>query len=117
MTTEKPPLTTAEHIARAKGHLAEGAPPEQAIAHVLIAIAELMATNMTNTILDATARGAVASAEALATVLSIVNPGITAEGAAVVESGLTLRQAHELKTGCSADNPCAECRILMGDSR
>lgn len=40
---------------------------------------------------------------------------ITAEGAAVVESGLTLRQAHELKTGCSAANPCDECRKLMGD--
>lgn len=35
---------------------------------------------------------------------------ITEEGVAVVESGLTLRQAHELKTGCSGDDLCRECR-------
>lgn len=35
---------------------------------------------------------------------------ITEEGVAVVESGLTLRQAHELKTGCSGDDLCRDCR-------
>lgn len=73
--TEKPPLTTAEHIARAKGHLAEGAPADLAIAHALVALAELMATNMTDAILDATSRGAVAMAESIGTILSVVNPG------------------------------------------
>lgn len=73
--TAKPPLTTAEHIARAKGHLAEGAPADLAIAHALIALAELMATNMTDALVDATTRGAVATAEAIGTVLGVVNPG------------------------------------------
>lgn len=35
---------------------------------------------------------------------------ISERGMAVIESGLTLRQAHEIKTGCSQDNLCAECR-------
>lgn len=34
---------------------------------------------------------------------------ITDEGVAVVEAGLTVRQAHELRTGCSVGNPCARC--------
>ena len=42
--TEKPPLTTAEHIARAKAHLAEGAYPDFATAHALVAIAELISS-------------------------------------------------------------------------
>jgi hypothetical protein len=34
---------------------------------------------------------------------------ITTRGMAVVESGLTMRQAHEILTGCSADELCEEC--------
>jgi hypothetical protein len=40
---------------------------------------------------------------------------ITAEGAAVIESGLSLRQAHEIKTGCSPDKLCEECRRAIGE--
>lgn len=39
---------------------------------------------------------------------------ISEEGIAVVESGLTVRQAHEVKTGCSADELCRECRAYLG---
>lgn len=122
--TARPSLTPAEHIARAKAELAKGGAPQSAIAHAVIAIAELMATNMTDVIVDATTRGAVATADALGTILNVVNPvgglvptdlKITDAGAAVVESGLTTRQAHELKTGCSEANPCDECRNLTGD--
>lgn len=35
---------------------------------------------------------------------------MTGLGAAVVECGLSVRQAHELRTGCSAGDPCARCR-------
>lgn len=35
---------------------------------------------------------------------------ISERGMSVIECGLTLRQAHEIKTGCSQDNLCAECR-------
>jgi hypothetical protein len=38
---------------------------------------------------------------------------ITKEGVAVVESGLTVRQAHEIKTGCSPANPCDDCRRYL----
>lgn len=38
---------------------------------------------------------------------------ITEEGVAVIESGLTLRQAHEIKTGCSPDHLCDECRKYL----
>jgi hypothetical protein len=38
---------------------------------------------------------------------------ITEEGAAVVESGLSLRQAHEIKTGCAPDALCAECAAIL----
>lgn len=72
--TENRPLTAAEHIDQAKSYLAEGAPPEPAIAHALIAIAELMATNMTNLVFDATTRGAVAGAETMATIFNVFNP-------------------------------------------
>jgi hypothetical protein len=34
---------------------------------------------------------------------------ITDRGRAVVESGLTVRQAHEQLTGCTPDNPCVKC--------
>ena len=34
---------------------------------------------------------------------------ISESGRAVVESGLTVRQAHEIKTGCSPDNLCERC--------
>ena len=37
-------------------------------------------------------------------------PTITESGKAVVESGLTTRQAHEIRTGCSPENRCADCR-------
>ena len=37
-------------------------------------------------------------------------PTITESGKAVVESGLTTRQAHELRTGCSPENQCDDCR-------
>lgn len=40
MSTNRPPLTPAEHIARAKETLAEGANPAYATAHALVAIAE-----------------------------------------------------------------------------
>lgn len=40
---------------------------------------------------------------------------ITEEGKAVVESGLSLRQAHEIKTGCAPDALCAECVGLLVD--
>jgi hypothetical protein len=40
---------------------------------------------------------------------------ITPEGIAVVEAGLSLRQAHEIKTGCSPDDLCQECRTAIGD--
>ena len=73
--TAKPPLTTAERISLAKTILDEDQAPEWAIAHALVAIAELMATNTADLIVDATARGAVAAAEAIGTVLSVVNPG------------------------------------------
>ncbi len=39
---------------------------------------------------------------------------ITEKGIAVVECGLTLRQAHELETGCSADHLCGRCRRDLG---
>lgn len=73
--TDKPPLTPAEHIARAKEELTSGAEPGHATAHALIAIAELMATNMTDAIVDATTRGAVAATEALSSIFSVFNPG------------------------------------------
>lgn len=40
---------------------------------------------------------------------------ITDEGKAIVEAGLSLRHAHELKTGCSVDNLCRECRCAIGE--
>jgi hypothetical protein len=76
--TEKPPLTAAEHIDRAKTQLANGWQADYAIAHALVAIAELMATNMTDIIIDATARGALATAEAVGSIFNVVgipNPG------------------------------------------
>lgn len=38
---------------------------------------------------------------------------ITEEGVAVIESGLSLRQAHEIKTGCSPDDLCDECHRYL----
>lgn len=73
------PRTIAEHIELAKAELA-GDEPELyahlAIAHALVAIAELMAINVTDTIIDATTRGAMAGAEALATVVNAFSPGV-----------------------------------------
>lgn len=37
-------------------------------------------------------------------------PRITDRGQAVIESGLTLRQAHEIETGCTPDQLCDRCR-------
>lgn len=71
---QKPPLTPGEHIDQAKACLAEGASPQYAIAHALVAVAEIMATNVTDVILDATTRGAVAATEALSSLLDVVNP-------------------------------------------
>ncbi|MFZ2178086.1 MAG: hypothetical protein WAW17_29485 [Rhodococcus sp. (in: high G+C Gram-positive bacteria)] len=34
---------------------------------------------------------------------------ITDLGRAVVESGLTVRQAHEIANDCSAEHPCDDC--------
>nr|WP_165964941.1 hypothetical protein [Mycobacterium eburneum] len=34
---------------------------------------------------------------------------ITERGKAVIESGLSVRQAHEIRTGCSPHAPCADC--------
>lgn len=39
--------------------------------------------------------------------------GLTERGVAVVESALTVRQAHEIKTGCSAETPCANCQRYL----
>lgn len=36
---------------------------------------------------------------------------ITNRGRAVVESGLSLRQAHEQLTGCTEANPCVKCLV------
>lgn len=80
MSTQKPLLTAAEHINEAKGYLAEGASAsaQQAIGHALVAIAELMATNMatnmTNVIIDSVGRGAMATAEAIGTISSVFGP-------------------------------------------
>jgi hypothetical protein len=35
---------------------------------------------------------------------------VTEKGRAVIESGLSLRQAHEIETGCSPDHLCPECQ-------
>ena len=81
---QKPPMVAAQHITRAKQELAAG-DHTAAQTHALIAIAELMATNMTDVmtdvILDATTRGAVAATEALGTILSVTNPTRTLCGA------------------------------------
>ncbi|WP_158087254.1 hypothetical protein [Mycobacterium aquaticum] len=46
---------------------------------------------------------------------------ITDKGKAVIESGLSLRQAHEIETGCSQRRPCRDCdeemrRLWYGDA-
>ncbi len=38
---------------------------------------------------------------------------ITARGIAVIESGLTVRQAHEIETGCTDADPCDNCRRYL----
>ncbi|MDQ2628402.1 MAG: hypothetical protein M3Y90_15590 [Actinomycetota bacterium] len=73
-------MTPAEHIERANAEI-EYNRADHATAHALIAIAELMATNMTNAIMEATTSGAVAAAEAISSIFSIVNPGGTLCGA------------------------------------
>jgi hypothetical protein len=40
--------------------------------------------------------------------------GITDKGKAVIASGLTVRQAHEIEKGCSVDDPCERCRLDAG---
>lgn len=37
------------------------------------------------------------------------HPQITEKGTAIIESGLTLRQAHEIETACTDDAPCVDC--------
>ena len=39
---------------------------------------------------------------------------ITERGKAVIESGLTLRQAHEIERDCSAEKLCASCELIEG---
>ena len=39
---------------------------------------------------------------------------ITDKGAAVIESGLTLRQVHEIETGCEPGSLCRDCRRDLG---
>lgn len=41
---------------------------------------------------------------------------ITERGRAVIESGLTLRQAHEIETGCSPEDLCEECREAISNA-
>jgi hypothetical protein len=84
--TARPSLTPAEHIARAKAELARGGDADAAIAHAVTAIAELMATNMIDVIVDATTRGAVATADALGTILNVVNPGANQQSPCPVKS-------------------------------
>jgi hypothetical protein len=38
---------------------------------------------------------------------------ISEKGKAVVESGLSVRQVHEIETGCSPDMLCAQCRKYL----
>lgn len=73
-------MNAAEHLNSAKAAIARGK-TQDATAHALIAIAELMATNMTDVVIDATARGAVAAADAFGTILNVVNPGAPLCGA------------------------------------
>ena len=40
---------------------------------------------------------------------------ITDRGRAVIESGLTLRQVHEIETGCTPDQLCDRCRKDIGE--
>lgn len=106
---DKPPLTPAEHIARAKAELTSGAEPGYATAHALIAIAELMAINMAEALVDATARGAMATAEALGTVLGAVNPGTDVGLHCVICAGdcdaSGLCDAHKFDEQLSGDSP------------
>jgi hypothetical protein len=41
---------------------------------------------------------------------------ITDRGQAVIESGLSLRQAHEIETGCTPDELCDRCRNDIDDT-
>lgn len=68
------PATPAYYIQLAKDHLADGGQPPAAIAYALIALAELAATNMTNVVMDATTRGAMAMTDAIASIFSVLNP-------------------------------------------
>jgi hypothetical protein len=41
--------------------------------------------------------------------LAMLLSSVTDKGAAVVESGLSVRQAHEIETGCTQNDPCRAC--------
>jgi hypothetical protein len=38
---------------------------------------------------------------------------LTDKGRAVIECGLTVRQAHEIETGCSSEHLCPACQRLQ----
>lgn len=65
------PLTTAEHITNAKDVLASGGSTDYAVAHALVAIAELLQTNIAETFIEGAKTGSLATAEALGKVLDI----------------------------------------------
>lgn len=78
MSDDYEPLSTAEHIAQAKALVRDGA-ASSATAHALIAIAELMSTNMAQALVDSFGHGATSTAEALGSLYNLVNPaGVSA---------------------------------------
>lgn len=63
------PLTPAEHITNAKEVLAAGGSTDYAVAHALVAIAELMQANSAETFVSGVKVGAEATANAIGQVL------------------------------------------------
>lgn len=98
--------TAADHITYAKDELAQGGRPEVATAHALIAIAELMATNMTEVVIDATGRGAMAMAETVGGVFSAISPGIANPGPNVTVSEDEWTRCVVCKKACDASGLC-----------
>lgn len=45
--------------------------------------------------------------------MSAERVSITDKGRAVIQSSLSLRQAHEIETGCCEALPCLECQVYM----
>lgn len=66
-----PPLTTAEHITTAKSALAAGGSSDYAIAHTLVAIAELLQANIAEAFVEGAKVGAGAAADAIGQVMNI----------------------------------------------